>query len=397
MSKFILDPGLEPFATPRQWELLKAAEEHGSERAAAEALGLNKNSVNQAKKAVLDKAASKGYAPSYDYTKVVPDGFRLRGVSSYYGKDGELRGQWVKSERDRERQQEIFDAIIAGLSGQLEKAEPIAGPDPALLNDDLLACYPVGDLHLGMLSWGQETGADFDLKIGKRLMNQATDYLVGSAPPSQQALVVFLGDFLHYDSMIPVTPTAKNQLDSDSRPAKMIRAGVGCMRYAVEAAARKHGVVHVIAQPGNHDPFSTLFLIECLRNIYENDPRITVDDSPSHYHYFRFGKNLIGVTHGDTIKMQQLPLIMAADRPEDWGQTEHRTWWTGHIHHAKTQAAVSSHDFTGCTAESFAVLGPEDAWAHKKGYRAKRRQQSIILHREYGEFARHTVNPEMFG
>lgn len=395
--KFVLDPGLEPYATKRQWELLTALAEHNSGTKAAEALGVSRGQIVNARKAVQDKAASQGYAPDYDYHRPVPDGFKLRGVSSYYGKNGDLRGQWVKSERDRERQQEIFDAIIAGLSAQIKRTGVEEGPDKAALRSDLMACYPVGDLHMGMLSWGRETGADFDINIAEKLMQQSTDYLVDAAPPSEQALVVLLGDFLHYDSMIPITPTGKNQLDSDGRPLKMIEAAMRCATYLISAALQQHGEVHVIAQPGNHDPFATQFLIATLRFLYENEPRVTIDTSPSYYHYFRFGKNLIGVTHGDKIKMPSLPLLMAADRPEDWGATEHRTWWTGHIHYSKTQAAASAHDFTGCTVESFAVLGPEDAWAHKQGYRSKRRQQSIILHREHGEFARNTVNPGMFG
>jgi hypothetical protein len=293
---------------------------------------------------------------------------------------------------------EIALEVIEGFTSGLPRAEPIPFDQQLYphISTELMACYPVGDLHLGMLSWSKETGANYDLKIGENLLIKATDYLVTSAPSCQQALVVFLGDFMHYDSMIPETPTGHNKLDSDSRPAKMIRTAVRCMRYLIAAALARHEKVHVIVESGNHDPFSTLFLIECLRNVYENEPRVTLDDSPAHYHYFQFGKNLVGVHHGHGTKMQNLPLIMAADRPEAWGETIHRTWWTGHIHHAKTQAAVSAQDFTGCSVESFEVLGSEDAWAHQKGYRSKRSMKSIILHKEFGEVDRHTVTPGMF-
>jgi hypothetical protein len=94
--------------------------------------------------------------------------------------------------------------------------------------------------------------------------------------------------------------------------------------------------------------------------------------------------------------MKNLPLIMATDRPEDWGRTRYRYWWTGHIHTSKTQAATNSQDFSGCSVESFRILAPTDAWAHQKGYRPHRDMKSITLHREFGEVARNTVNPEMF-
>ena len=95
--------------------------------------------------------------------------------------------------------------------------------------------------------------------------------------------------------------------------------------------------------------------------------------------------------------MATLPLIMAGDRPEDWGKTIYRYFWTGHVHHSKVQPAVSSQDFTGCVVESFRVLPPNDAWAHQKGYRAYRDMKAVVFHEDYGEVARHTVNPRMLG
>jgi hypothetical protein len=195
---------------------------------------------------------------------------------------------------------------------------------------------------------------------------------------------------MHYDSFEPVTPTSRNQLDVDSRFPKMVRAAVRSMRFMIEEAARKHKEVHVVVEIGNHDLSSSIFLMECLHNIYENEPRITIDTSPKHYHYFSFGQCLVGVHHGHGAKPQALPMIMANDCPELWGGTKYRYWWTGHIHQQKT------YDFPGCTVESFRVLAAPDAWAHQKGYRPHRDMKSIFLHKDYGEVGRFTANPDMF-
>jgi hypothetical protein len=72
-----------------------------------------------------------------------------------------------------------------------------------------------------------------------------------------------------------------------------------------------------------------------------------------------------------------------------WGKTKHRWWLTGHIHHQQVQ------DFNGCAVESFRILAPPDAWAAQKGYRAARDMKAVILHREFGEVARHTVSADM--
>ena len=215
------------------------------------------------------------------------------------------------------------------------------------------------------------------------------------APPCGEALIVFLGDFMHYDSFTAETPTSRNALDSDTRYPKMVRAAIRTMRYMIEQALHRHAHVTVIVEIGNHDLSSSIFLMECLSNIYENEPRITVDTSPAHYHYKVFGKNLVGVHHGHGTKMANLPLIMATDMPAEWGNTIHRMWYTGHIHTQKTQAAVSSQDFSGCTVESFRILPPPDAWAAQHGYRSISDMKSIILHHEHGEGSRFTVNPSM--
>ena len=56
-------------------------------RKAAAALGVAKNAINQSMVFLKRKAARSGYSPAHDMTaKTVPDGFRVKGVSTWYGK-----------------------------------------------------------------------------------------------------------------------------------------------------------------------------------------------------------------------------------------------------------------------------------------------------------------------
>src|SRR5690606_12482336 len=116
-----------------------------------------------------------------------------------------------------------------------------------------------------------------------------------------------------------------------------------------------HAKLHVIVVAGNHDESTAVVFREMLAGHYETEPRVTVDVSPSKFHYFRFGKNLQGYTHGDGIKLERLPLIMATDRPEDWGATRHRSWITGHVHHDQCK------DVQGVKVESVRVIPPTGA------------------------------------
>jgi hypothetical protein len=380
------DENLRQFATDRQWEILEAWWAEGSAVKAGEKLGIDQAAVGRTKFAVLRKAALRGYAPGYDTKHIVPDGFKLKGTSTLYDDAGNQRLQWVKTSRDQERQAEFLKEAAEAFASELPRIEPTTAQPGA---EHLLAAYPVGDHHFGMYAWREEAGADYDLGIAERLLFGGFDYLISAAPQANTALIAFLGDFMHYDSMIPVTPTSNNQLDADSRFGKMVRTAIRGMRYAIRSALQKHNKVQVIVEIGNHDLASSVFLMEALANIYENEPRVSVDTSPSHFHYYKFGQNLIGTHHGHGVKLDRLPIIMAADKPEEWGQTRHRYWSTGHVHEKRV------FDQGGASVESFRVLPPTDAWAHQKGYRSTRNMTGIVLHKEHGEVARHTVTPEM--
>ena len=206
------------------------------------------------------------------------------------------------------------------------------------------------------------------------------------------ALVAVLGDFFHYDSQIAETLASGNPLDADSRPQKMIQVGLRSICYTIDRALQFHNRVHVIFEVGNHDPHSAAFMMETFDLLYRNEPRVRIDTSPRHYHYFRFGKVLIGTHHGHGPKLPELPLIMATDVPDLWGQTIHRYIWVGHVHHAQK---LGQKDYQGASVETFQVLPPNDAWHSQKGYRSKQSMKAIVLHPEYGEVARHTVNPQM--
>lgn len=407
--------------THRVWE-----ECDRSRKETAERLGLSAGAVQRRLEAWERKAAQQGYAPDFDITHPVPDGLTLKGtsirydgdgnidqywnktrvqgrdiedvvqlpdpkkivkVSTLYDQQGNITQQWVSEKPEDAQREALWRECAAAMASELPRVDATPAPDST--SGELLAAYPVGDHHNGMLSWNKETGADYDLVIGEKLLASAIEYLTAATPACDQAIIPFLGDFTHYDSVHAVTPTSGNLLDADSRYPKMIRVAIRSMRYLVGAALRRHKRVHIIVEIGNHDLFSAIFLVECLANIYENEPRVTIDTSPAHYHYFEFGACLIGTHHGHGAKMDKLPLIMATDRAQIWGRTKHRYWWTGHVHHQQSM------DYQGCSVESFRILPPPDAWAAQKGYRPIRDMKAIILHKEHGEVARHTVNPEM--
>lgn len=332
--------------------------------------------------------ARQGHAPAHDMVHTVPAGFMVKGVSTAYREDGSISQQWVKSAMDPAQQAAILEAARRAFTDTLPQVDA-RRPEGNRWLRHLMACYPIGDAHIGMLSWAAETGEDWDLSIAERIQCAAMKALVEGAPPAARAVIVNLGDWFHYDSMEPVTARSGHVLDSDGRYAKMIGVGIKVMRQCIESALAKHREVHVVNVVGNHDDTGALWLAAALAHIYANEPRVTVEQSPSPFTYFRHGRTLVGCHHGHSCKPDKLPGVMAADRPQDWGASEFRYWWLGHVHHDSVK------EYAGCSVETFGTLAAKDAWANAGGYRARRSMKCIVLHEEHGEVARHTVHPAM--
>lgn len=326
--------------------------------------------------------------PESDALRPVPDGYLAKGTSTLVGPDGEIKAQWIKTSIDHERQREMMLATVEAMGRDLPRVSPRKASGTYL--DDLLTVYPIGDPHVGMVSWPEETGDDWNLKIAEQVHCDAMHELVRSAPASKQALVVNLGDLYHRDGATAETPRSKHPLDVDGRFMKMFGVGAMVMRRCIESALEKHEGVHVITAAGNHDESSAQALAVLLAMVYENEPRVTVDLSPSVFYYYRWGRVLIGVHHGHTCKLPALPGVMASDRAKDWGECKFRHWLTGHVHHESVK------EYPGVTVETFGTLAGKDAYATNGGWRSNRHMQSIVYHRGGWLVARSQVSADMF-
>jgi hypothetical protein len=386
-----LDPKLRDWATPRQAEIFDAVEKYGTQRAAAEALGLSHGTVGDSIQAVKQKAAKMGYAPEHDFTRAVPDGFVAHGVSTYYNKDGVPSGQWVKASADKDRQEAIFREACAAMAETLPRVKP--APMPKGTSEALCNLYTFTDYHLGMLAWGKETGADWDLKIAERTLIAAFAHMIEAAPKAGTAFIAQLGDFLHSDGsggMLPVTPLHSNILDQDGRYSKIVGVAIRVLRRIVDFALERHEKVVVLMAEGNHDLSSSVWLRAMFRALYENEPRVTVIDSESPYYAWQHGTNMLGFHHGHLTRKESMPLLFASKFPGMWGATTKRVIHTGHQHHKDEK------EHNGVTVVQHRTLAANDAHSARHGYVSERSAQAITYHAEYGEVARNIVTPEMF-
>lgn len=359
-------------------EAVDALEKYGSQTAAAEALGLNRSTylhrLRSGIKAGLDQAI----------VHPAPQGHTVKGVSTLYGPSGAVISQWVKTKAGEQSVEELVDAIRAALDDYPGRSEAV--PSPIDADTELAAIFPVSDAHFGLYAYGKEAGEDYSLEIADRTNRAAFARLMASTPSCEHAVIIGLGDLLHADDTTNRTARSGNALDVDTRHSKVLQVAVRYMVHAVELALSKHRHVTVRNLPGNHDTHSAYAVTMALWAWFRDDPRVTVDTDPGYFWWWRWGNCLLGATHGDQAKMAQLPLIMAASRPEDWGVAKHRLAFTGHIHH---KSAIET---GGVIVESFQSTAARDAWHTAAGFRSGRSMTAIVLHNVNGEIARQKVN-----
>lgn len=376
---------LKKFATtPRQLEIIDAVILQGSKRAAARWLGVAKNTVDQSIKAVTDRAAVKGWSPEHDMTRVVPDPFNVKGVSTYYDADGKPRGQWVKSSLDHEAQSELVKSFIEGFLTEQPKIRATE-EHPLAYDTDVIPWIQVGDAHIGMLAHASQTGANFDVDIAVREICAAFDIAIESIPPSERIVINDLGDSSHVENMAKETAKGRNKLDADTT-YRMVN-GVGVIwRYIISRALERAQHVDFIGNQGNHSRFGDVWLNVFLKSIYEDEPRVNILDNENVFIGYRMGNTFVMVHHSDKCRPERLPDVMQSDFRQDFAETEFHYIDIGHIHHKQ-----KTKESGGVVVESWNTLAGQDQYHHEEGYRSGRSMSIVYRSRTYGEVGRKTI------
>jgi hypothetical protein len=312
----------------------------------------------------------------------------LKGRSVLYGPGGEVKLEWVKTNIDREQELLAIKGAIDSMAEAVPREAPVPWQKPHMPSN-LMNLFVLTDFHLGMLAWGEETGADWDLNIAEGLLVRWFAAAIDAAPPAQVAVLGQLGDFLHWDGLDAVTPSSGHVLDADTRFQKLTRVAIRALRRIIRMLLEKFPQVHVICAEGNHDMASSIWLRELLSALYEDEPRITVDRNPDPYYCYEFGSVALFFHHGHKRKAEQLETVLVAKFREVYGRTKHAYAHVGHLHHKKVLESPVM------VIEQHRTLAAKDAYASRGGWLSERSASVITYHADYGEVARVTINPEM--
>jgi hypothetical protein len=311
---------------------------------------------------------------------VVPNGHVIRGVSALLDPDGREIVKWVKTKEG------VFDptTLVEWIKNAFVDVKPAKSiKAPKAIDTDLLTLIPVNDWHVGMFAWASEVEQNWDLKIAERVIGNGIRDVIVRSPASAEAIVLGGGDLMHSDSQLNET-TAGTPQDVDGRYPKVLQTITRMAVRTIYSALARHRHVTVRILPGNHDEDTSVAIGYFLLAWFRDEPRVTVDVDPSLFFWFRFGKVLLGATHGHTVKIGKMPSIMAHRRAEDWGATKFRYCHGFHLHHSAKTATEDE----GVICETHQAPIPLDAWHFGKGYLSGRSLQAITYHRDFGEIGR---------
>lgn len=307
-------------------------------------------------------------------------------VKHWQSASGDYRFSIVTKEDYGLDEQQIFENVnkfIEGYSPDYEKIKRKKG-------NHLLVINPA-DIHIGKYASALETGEEYDCETAVMRVLEGVQGLIKKAEGFDIDKVLFCigNDILHTDNVMSSTTRGTFQ-DTDGKWWEHYEIALMLYVKCVEML-REIAPVDVLHSMSNHDYQSGFHLAHTLKSWFRKADDVKFDVSVSARKYYQYGKNLIGLEHGDGAKMDKLPLLMANEKPKEWSETTHRYWYLHHLHHKIKHKYLDTKDYIGVTIEYMRSPSSSDSWHSAKGFCGVPRACEGFLHdKESGQVARLT-------
>jgi len=314
-------------------------------------------------------------------------GIDVSSISSYWFNDGSGISVNVKNKKNAGFDWDaVREEMLTTMSDHKREFEPIDYFDGIGIDGHCLVIDPA-DVHIGKLADSFETGCDYDNQVAVKRVKEGVRGILQKASGFEIEQIVFVGgnDILHIDSPSRKTTSGTSQ-DTDGMWFRNFMIAKE-LYIDLIGSLLQMAPVHFVFNPSNHDYTHGFFLADMINTYFSNHNGFTSDADLTHRKYYQYGANLIGTTHGDGAKNQDLPLLMATEAPVMWAGTTHRYIYTHHVHHKMSK------DFQGVTLESLRSPSGTDGWHHRNGYQhAPKALEGFVHHPEHGQVARLTHN-----
>jgi hypothetical protein len=253
-----------------------------------------------------------------------------------------------------------------------------------LYSDGHLLIVDPADVHIGKLCNSFETGETYNNQIAVQRVLSGVDGILNKVGSFNIDKILFVigNDILHIDNPKRTTTSGTPQDTDGMWHSNFLIA----KQLYVDIIEKLMCVadVDVVFNPSNHDYTNGFFLAQLIETHFRNCNNVKFDCSVSHRKYFVYGENLIGTTHGDGAKQQDLPLLMA-NESKDWTNCKHKYFYIHHFHHK------ISKDYMSVCVESLRTPSGTDSWHHRNGYQhAPKAVEGFIHDKNNGQIARIT-------
>lgn len=288
----------------------------------------------------------------------------------------------VKGEGDSFDHEEFKTNLINEIktwSPKFSKIKREKSKDPHCL------VFDPADIHMGKICSSFETGEDYNTQIAtQRVLSGLHGILDKSSSFNIDKIIFVAGnDILHIDNPRRMTTSGTPQdtdgmwYDNFLSAKKLLVEIINTLMTIAD--------VEVVYNPSNHDYMSGFMLLQCVEAWFSNCENVTFKNDMSHRKYSVYGSNLIGTTHMDGAKAQDLPLLMAHEAPTDWANCKHRYIYGHHVHHKTAK------DYMSVCVETLRSPSGTDSWHHRNAYQhAPKAIEGFIHHPKYGQIARLT-------
>lgn len=192
----------------------------------------------------------------------------------------------------------------------------------------------IADLHLGKLCWTGDSGDHYDEEVArKRFFHIINDVISKTRHYKyQKILFVWSNDFFHFDT-VSGTTTKGTPLDTNLRWQQMFELGAEMLVQAIDLLSQ-FAPVETFYIASNHDKMISYFATMYLAAWYKDNKSVTINTDPRSRKFYKFGKCLIGFTHGNQEK-KRIGKWLQVEAAKEWGETIYREVHAAHIHSEK--------------------------------------------------------------
>ena len=276
---------------------------------------------------------------------------------------------------------DMLNDHLDAIKNHTFKYEPIKRTP---VTDGHLLVVDPADVHIGKLSTVFATGKDYNNQVAVQRVKEGVRGILEKASGFQIDKILFVAgnDILHIDSPKRTTTSGTPQ-DTDGMWYDNFLIAKKLYVEVLEELM-KVADVHFVFNPSNHDYTHGFFLADAIQTWFKDCKNITFDSDLRHRKYFKYGKNLIGTTHGDGAKQNNLGELMSIEATDQLSKGDFRYWYLHHYHHKMAKDTVS------CTIETLRTPSEADRWHADNGYMNMPAIEGFIHSKDKGQIARLT-------